>query len=83
MSGVLAQMQLGPSGSSRKQGASSWLLVHLIQLLPNGYYDRMLTDHNKQFCNMPKRYGLALKEQIVEQVPLSAVDVKLDGIIHA
>ncbi|KAK5972637.1 5-formyltetrahydrofolate cyclo-ligase [Trichostrongylus colubriformis] len=48
-----------------------------------GYYDRALAAHQQQFGAMPAIYGLALTQQIVDQVPLSETDVKLDGVIKA
>uniref|UniRef100_A0A7I5E6M5 5-formyltetrahydrofolate cyclo-ligase n=1 Tax=Haemonchus contortus TaxID=6289 RepID=A0A7I5E6M5_HAECO len=48
-----------------------------------GYYDRALNAHRRQFGVLPARYGLALMQQIVNEVPLSDTDVALDGIVLA
>uniref|UniRef100_A0A0K0CYA5 5-formyltetrahydrofolate cyclo-ligase n=1 Tax=Angiostrongylus cantonensis TaxID=6313 RepID=A0A0K0CYA5_ANGCA len=48
-----------------------------------GYYDRALVRHQQRFGTMPIRYGLALREQIVDVVPLAETDVRLDGVIRA
>ncbi|WKX92458.1 hypothetical protein Q1695_010466 [Nippostrongylus brasiliensis] len=48
-----------------------------------GYYDRALATHQRMFHSMPLRYGLALREQLVDSVPISGTDVNLDGIVHA
>ncbi|PIO57642.1 hypothetical protein TELCIR_20938, partial [Teladorsagia circumcincta] len=49
----------------------------------DGYYDRTLAAHQRQFGVMPARYGLALTQQIVDKVPLSETDVELDGVLQA
>ncbi|VDM56042.1 unnamed protein product [Angiostrongylus costaricensis] len=48
-----------------------------------GYYDRALAEHQQRFGTMPIRYGLALREQVVDVVPLVETDVRLDGVIRA
>lgn len=48
-----------------------------------GYYDRMLANHQKKFGKMPAHYALALTQQIVDDVPLGSTDVPLDGVIRA
>ncbi|CAJ0593688.1 unnamed protein product [Cylicocyclus nassatus] len=48
-----------------------------------GHYDRMLADHKNRFGKLPKMYGLALTQQMVDSVPLSDTDIKLDGVICA
>ncbi|KAJ1369886.1 hypothetical protein KIN20_038449 [Parelaphostrongylus tenuis] len=48
-----------------------------------GYYDRALSEHERRFGKMPFRYGLALREQIVDVVPLTNTDVRLNGVIQA
>lgn len=52
-------------------------------MLLKGYYDRALSAHKQLFGTLPSRYGLALREQIVDQVPLADTDVNLDGVVHA
>ncbi|KJH51121.1 5-formyltetrahydrofolate cyclo-ligase [Dictyocaulus viviparus] len=48
-----------------------------------GYYDRALAEHKQKFGKMPILYGLALQEQIVDTIPMSKTDVRLDGVIRA
>ncbi|CAJ0593697.1 unnamed protein product [Cylicocyclus nassatus] len=48
-----------------------------------GYYDRMLADHKNRFGRLPIMYGLSLSQQMVDSVPLSDTDIKLDGVICA
>uniref|UniRef100_A0A8R1DTP6 5-formyltetrahydrofolate cyclo-ligase n=1 Tax=Caenorhabditis japonica TaxID=281687 RepID=A0A8R1DTP6_CAEJA len=46
-----------------------------------GYYDRFFATHSTIFGREPLRIGLALREQIVENLPVSGTDVRLDQVI--
>ncbi|PAV64961.1 hypothetical protein WR25_10567 [Diploscapter pachys] len=47
-----------------------------------GYYDRFLTEHKTQFGKHPYKVVIAIKEQVVEKVPLSEFDVNVDLVLH-
>uniref|UniRef100_A0A1I7TTJ5 5-formyltetrahydrofolate cyclo-ligase n=2 Tax=Caenorhabditis tropicalis TaxID=1561998 RepID=A0A1I7TTJ5_9PELO len=47
-----------------------------------GYYDRFFSAHSSNFpSETPLKIGLALREQIVESIPVSETDVQLDQVI--
>jgi 5-formyltetrahydrofolate cyclo-ligase len=46
-----------------------------------GFYDRFFTSHQKLFNKMPFKVGLGLKEQIVDNLPVSEYDVLMDVVI--
>ncbi|CAB3408804.1 unnamed protein product [Caenorhabditis bovis] len=46
-----------------------------------GYYDRFLGQHFDQFGKWPAKIALALREQIIDEVPTTEYDVILDAII--
>ncbi|KAI6188895.1 5-formyltetrahydrofolate cyclo-ligase [Aphelenchoides besseyi] len=46
------------------------------------FYDKFLTEHQQLFGKMPRKVALALREQIIDEVPTSSTDVKLDHIIE-
>lgn len=48
-----------------------------------GYYDRFITEHIKQFNVKPHLIGIALKEQIVDEVPIEDTDVTIDDVIYS
>lgn len=47
-----------------------------------GYYDNFLRNYSQKF-SAPYVIGLALKPSIVDNIPCSSNDVKLDEIIYA
>lgn len=47
-----------------------------------GYYDKFLSQFHRDFGKVPFLIGLALTEQIVEEVPLEEHDWKLDLVIY-
>lgn len=48
-----------------------------------GYYDRYLTEHRRLIGRAPRTIGLALREQLVDEVPMTDRDVRLDRVIAA
>ncbi|CAI2302402.1 unnamed protein product [Caenorhabditis sp. 36 PRJEB53466] len=48
-----------------------------------GYYDRFFSNHFSYFPErIPRKVGLALREQIVQSVPVSESDVQLDEVVY-
>ncbi|GMR55104.1 hypothetical protein PMAYCL1PPCAC_25299, partial [Pristionchus mayeri] len=47
-----------------------------------GYFDRFLHNHSATYGRMPYLIGLALKEQIVDEVPLEEHDVPLNHLFY-
>uniref|UniRef100_A0A914E7E1 5-formyltetrahydrofolate cyclo-ligase n=1 Tax=Acrobeloides nanus TaxID=290746 RepID=A0A914E7E1_9BILA len=47
-----------------------------------GFYDKFLTDHHERFGCMPTMVGLALKVQMVEDLPVHQYDVTIDHVLH-
>uniref|UniRef100_A0AC34FHU4 5-formyltetrahydrofolate cyclo-ligase n=1 Tax=Panagrolaimus sp. ES5 TaxID=591445 RepID=A0AC34FHU4_9BILA len=46
-----------------------------------GFYDRFFASHQKLFNKMPLKVGLGLKEQIIDDLPVSEYDVLMDVVI--
>lgn len=54
-----------------------WRLGH-----GRGYYDRFLHEHKRRFGRLPTTVGVAFREQMRPQVPITDRDVRLDQVIH-
>jgi len=48
-----------------------------------GFYDKFFAEHRKLFGRMPRRVGLALRELLVEEVPMIETDVRLDEVMFS
>ncbi|CAI4229835.1 unnamed protein product [Auanema sp. JU1783] len=48
-----------------------------------GFYDRFLWEHKEKFGKLPKLMGLALKDQMVDQVPVTETDVTIDSVVSS
>uniref|UniRef100_A0A914P1W7 5-formyltetrahydrofolate cyclo-ligase n=1 Tax=Panagrolaimus davidi TaxID=227884 RepID=A0A914P1W7_9BILA len=46
-----------------------------------GFYDQFFASHQKMFNKMPFKVGLGLKEQIIDDLPISEFDVLMDIVI--
>ncbi|ULU12004.1 hypothetical protein L3Y34_015391 [Caenorhabditis briggsae] len=48
-----------------------------------GYYDRFFSTHHSRFpSDSPLKVGLALRQQIIQTIPVSETDVQLDDVIY-
>ncbi|KAF1770498.1 hypothetical protein GCK72_002317 [Caenorhabditis remanei] len=48
-----------------------------------GYYDRFFSTHSSNFpLKSPLRIGLALRQQIIKNIPVSETDIQLDDVIY-
>lgn len=47
-----------------------------------GYYDTFLAKFDKASLSKPYAMGLALKEQIVDDLPTTEYDYKLDAVLY-
>ncbi|PIC12507.1 hypothetical protein B9Z55_028389 [Caenorhabditis nigoni] len=48
-----------------------------------GYYDRFFSTHHSNFpSDSPLKVGLALRQQIIQTIPVSETDVQLDDVIY-
>ncbi|CAL2029304.1 unnamed protein product [Caenorhabditis brenneri] len=48
-----------------------------------GYYDRFFSSHSSRFpTSTPMKIGLALRQQILESIPVSDTDIQLDHVIY-
>ena len=48
-----------------------------------GYYDGFLTKCFREFQNRPFTLGLAFKEQIKKEIPITETDVIIDQVLFA
>uniref|UniRef100_A0A183BWZ7 5-formyltetrahydrofolate cyclo-ligase n=1 Tax=Globodera pallida TaxID=36090 RepID=A0A183BWZ7_GLOPA len=48
-----------------------------------GFYDRFLNDYAQKYETAPKTIGLALKVQLVDDLPMESKDRMVDLLIHA
>uniref|UniRef100_A0A914H2C1 5-formyltetrahydrofolate cyclo-ligase n=2 Tax=Globodera rostochiensis TaxID=31243 RepID=A0A914H2C1_GLORO len=48
-----------------------------------GFYDRFLNDYAQKYGTAPKTIGLALKVQLVDDLPMESKDRMVDLLIHA
>uniref|UniRef100_A0AC35FCF9 5-formyltetrahydrofolate cyclo-ligase n=1 Tax=Panagrolaimus sp. PS1159 TaxID=55785 RepID=A0AC35FCF9_9BILA len=46
-----------------------------------GFYDQFFASHQKMFNKMPFKVGLGLKEQIIDDLPISEFDILMDFVI--
>lgn len=47
-----------------------------------GYYDRFLLEHEKRYGSAPVTVGVALKHQLLPDVPTVANDYKIDYVLY-
>lgn len=47
-----------------------------------GYYDKFLAKCTKRFAQPPVTMGLALNEQILDEIPVTSTDYRLDYVIN-
>ncbi len=47
-----------------------------------GFYDRFLADHRRRFGRLPRTVGIALRQQMVADLPMTETDVPVDQVIN-
>uniref|UniRef100_A0AC34QHW9 5-formyltetrahydrofolate cyclo-ligase n=1 Tax=Panagrolaimus sp. JU765 TaxID=591449 RepID=A0AC34QHW9_9BILA len=78
-----------PDDSYDKTGPLDLILMPMVAVTLSGkrlghgmgFYDKFITNHVEKFQTRPKLIGLALKEQIVADLPTTEFDVTLDEIV--